>query len=71
MDLYNRYLMRSSGEAKHQAQTPAEAATFAALDFLTSKGLLDSSFGSKDETYKNRTMEEMKEAIEIALGRFN
>lgn len=41
MDAFNRYVMRRSGEARHQAQGPAEAATFVALDVLHRRGRLD------------------------------
>lgn len=41
MDAYNRYLMRASGELRHQAQGPAERAVFAALDVLRSHHLLE------------------------------
>ncbi|MBC7908408.1 MAG: hypothetical protein H7Y60_16895 [Rhodospirillaceae bacterium] len=40
MDFYNRWLMRPSGEAKHQPQGAAEKAAATALDVIRRRGLL-------------------------------
>jgi hypothetical protein len=37
MDLYNRYLLRASGERQFQAVSSAEKATYSVLDLLNSK----------------------------------
>ncbi len=68
MDIYNRYLMRASGERKFQARTLAEHATFAVCDFLREKGMIDPIFrklGTESEI--NRWMEELNERIKLAI----
>jgi len=67
MNLYNRYLMRPSGERKHQAKDSSERITSAVTDFLQSKKCLVHLFHGLDEEEINKTMEEMRSVIDNAL----
>jgi len=59
MDIYNRWLMRASGEAKHQAFDAAEASTFAAMDVIRRNDDICHALGKLSEEKKNEIMEEM------------
>jgi thermostable 8-oxoguanine DNA glycosylase len=65
MNLYNRYLMRTSGEQKHQARTSSEKATFAIVDFLLRKKV--DLFKNMEEDSKNKLMEEINSCINTAM----
>lgn len=39
MDLYNRYMLRASGERQFQPLSNAEKATYSVLDLLNSRGI--------------------------------
>ena len=61
MDLYNRYLLRASGERAHAAGTVAEAATYAALSAMQKHGLW-----SPDRATMSAFAEDICKAVDIA-----
>lgn len=70
MDMFNRYIMRTSGERQHQARTQSESIVFGILDDLKRQNLLVSlkaCFSSEDEI--NKKMEEIKSTIEKVLAK--
>ncbi len=70
MDIYNRYLMRPSGERKHQAQTAPESATFAVMDLLRSEEKLPAGWDQMGETERNKLMEKMCDYISRSIEDF-
>ncbi len=69
MDIWNRYLMRASGEKKHQPQSPAESATFAMLGVLRRHGKLDDVLGVT-EVEKNTRINEIVGDVGRSLERW-
>lgn len=69
MDLYNRYLMRSSGEKKHQAKCRADAVIFSVIDLFKRKGwTLEKLLPGSSEEEKNKFMEELEVEIVTAMS---
>ena len=59
MNMFNKYLMRPSGERRHQPRTNAESATFAVADWLKQRGLFEVVFKG-DEAEINASMEDLQ-----------
>lgn len=68
MDAYNRYLMRTSGEKRHQAHTPGEKAVFATLDVLREHAKFDTVL-TGDEQAKSALVDQMVGDADRALSR--
>lgn len=64
MNMYDRYLLRDSGEAKHQAQSPTEATVFLVLDILSRRAELFYAWKKMNKRQKNTLMGELKRGIE-------
>lgn len=66
MDLFNRWLMRSSGEKRYQADGEVEKITFATFDYLRRReGSLDIFWGDETEAKKNLLMNEV---LKVVIG---
>lgn len=64
MDLYNRWCFRASGEAKHQATTVGEQATYKLLALLEEYNLFDTTMDTMDEHKRNQFMVELADFVD-------
>jgi hypothetical protein len=64
MDMFNRYLMRGSGERRAQPANASERATYAALDFMKQNGI---AIPGATEQDKSRFVDGLFHAIAGAI----
>ncbi len=70
MNLFNRYLMRSCGEAKFQPQTAAESASFTLYGKLARDPRFEAVISAMSEADRNALMEDVADIVARAESEF-
>jgi len=65
VDLYNRYLLRIYGEKKHQAETPAEAAVYAVLEWFKETGEWGEFWGDKTDGERSALVDALFARLQV------
>jgi hypothetical protein len=65
MDLYNRYMLKASGERQFQALSSAEKVTYSVLELLNSRGI---GIPGDTELARSQFVSELHDTISIEIN---